>query len=97
MATIAPSHGGATASDQKGTAWSHRSLWMLPTFLAAFLVTSFVGEYVMLPWLGLHEGDLMLMERGIAGWASEVAFTLALVAPPVVGVAFAIAALRHSG
>lgn len=85
------------ASGPEATVWTHRSLWMLPTFLVVFLVTSFVGEYVMLPWLGLHQGDLMLMERGVAGWASEVAFALVLIAPPVVGVAFAIAALRRSG
>ena len=96
MTAIAPSPGGTAASDQKATRWTRRSLWMLPTFLVVFLVTSFVGEYVMLPWLGLNEGDLMLMERGVAGWASEVAFAVVLVAPAVVGVTFAIAALRHS-
>jgi hypothetical protein len=69
---------------------------MLPTFLVVFLVTSFVGEYVMLPWLGLNEGDLMLMERGVAGWACEIGFAIALAAPAAVGVTFAVAALRHS-
>lgn len=97
MTAVVPSHGGTTASGQKVTEWTHRSLWMLPIFVVVFLVTSFVGEYVMLPWLGLHEGDLMLMERGVAGWASEVGFALALVAPAVVGVVYAITALRHSG
>ena len=97
MTTIAPSPGGTATSDQKVTVWTRRSLWMLPIFLAVFLVTSLVGEYVMLPWLGLHEGDLMLMECGVAGWASEIAFALVLVAPAVTGVVFAVAALRHSG
>lgn len=97
MATVAPSHGGTSASGQKVRDWTHRSLWMLPTFLAVFAVTGLVGEYLMLPWLGLNEGDLMLMQRGVAGWASEVGFALVQVAPAVVGVAFAIAALRHSG
>lgn len=97
MTTIAPPPGRTAASDQKVTRWAQRSLWMLPVFLVAFLVTSFIGEYVMLPWLGLHEGDLMLMERGVAGWTSEIAFGLVLVAPAVTGVVFAIAALRTSG
>jgi hypothetical protein len=70
---------------------------MLPTFLAVFVLTSFVGEYVMLPWLGLHEGDLMLMERGVAGWVSEIAFALVLAAPALAGVAFAVRALRRAG
>jgi hypothetical protein len=70
---------------------------MLPTFAVAAIVTSFVSEYVMLPWLGLHEGDLMLMERGVAGWASEIVFALLLLAPAALGLVFAVAALRHSG
>jgi hypothetical protein len=97
MTAIAPSPGGTTASDPKVARWTRWSLWMLPTFLVAFLVTSIVGEYVMLPWLGLNEGDLMLMDRGMAGWVSEVAFALVLVTPAVFGVIFAIAALRRSG
>lgn len=97
VTTVAPSPGRTATSDQKVTMWTHRSLWMLPTFLAVFLVTSLVGEYVLLPWLGLHEGDLMLMERGVAGWTSEIAFALVLIAPAVTGVVMAIAALRHSG
>lgn len=97
MTTVAPPPRRTAASDQKGTAWARRSLWMLPVFLAAFLVTSFVGEYVVLPWLGLDEGNLMLMERGGAGWVSEIAFALVLIAPAVAGVTFAIAALHHSG
>jgi hypothetical protein len=97
MTAIAPVSGGAAGSQQRVTRWTRWSLWMLPTFLAVFVVTSFVGEYVMLPWLGLNEGDLMLMERGVAGWVSEVAFALVLIAPPVFGVTLAVAALRHSG
>ncbi len=97
MTAIAPVPGGTADSHQRPTRWTLWSLWMLPTFLAVFVVTSFVGEYVMLPWLGLSEGDLMLMERGVAGWASEVAFALVLVAPAVLGMRFAAAALRHSG
>ena len=56
------------ASDQKVTRRTRWSLRMFRTFLVAFLVTSFVGEYVMFPWLGLNEGDLMRMDRGAAGW-----------------------------
>lgn len=97
MTALAPSGGGTGASGRKVVAWTRRSLWMLPAFLAAFVVTSYVGEYVVLPWLGLGEGDLMLMERGVAGWVSEVTFALVLAAPAVVGVVFAVAALRHSG
>jgi hypothetical protein len=95
MTALAPSVGGADA--RKVTVWTHRSLWMVPTFLAVFFVTSYVGQYVMLPWLGLGEGDLMLMERGVAGWTSEIAFGLLLVAPAVAGVVLAVAALRHAG
>ena len=97
MTAVAPSPSGTAATDQKAAMRTHRSLWMLPVFFGAFLVTSVIGEYVMLPWLGLNEGDLMLMERGVAGWASEIAFALVLVAPVVVGVVDAIAALRRSG
>lgn len=97
MTTVAPSPGTTAVPDQKASRWTRRSLWMLPTFVAAYVVTSLVGEYVMLPWLGLHEGDLMLMKRGVAGWASEIVFASILVAPAALGLVFAVAALRHGG
>jgi hypothetical protein len=70
---------------------------MLPSYLLAFVVTSVVSEFVMLPWLGLEMGDLMLMERGVAGWTSEIAFTAALLAPAGAGIGYAVAALRSGG
>ena len=97
MTVLAPSPRRTTTQDREVSRWTRRSLWMVPTFVVAYIVTSLVGEYVMLPWLGLHEGDLMLMERGVAGWASEIGFALLLVAPAVLGVVFAAAALRHAG
>lgn len=76
------------------TRWS---LLMLPAFVIVFLITSFVGEYVVLDLLGLNEGDLFLMEGGIAGWLAEVSFALLLVSAPVLGVWFGARALRHGG
>jgi hypothetical protein len=70
---------------------------MLPVFGAIFIATSFIGEYVVLALLGLNEGDLWLMERGIAGWTAEILFTLVLVSAPVAGAWLAATALRHGG
>lgn len=96
MTTIAPLRSTPTRPDPKVVTWTHRSLWMLPAFLVAFFVTGVVGEYVVLPRLGLNEGDLMLMQRGVAGWVCEVGFALVLAAPAVAGIVFAVAALRRS-
>lgn len=76
------------------TRWS---LLMLPTFVIVYLVTSVIGLYLVLGLLGLSEGDLFLMQRGVAGWVMEVLFALLLVAAPVAGVWFAGAALRRRG
>ena len=94
MAAVAPS--GARARDRQASRWTRRSLQMLPVFLGVFVVTSLVSEYLVLPWLGLSEGDLMLMERGVAGWSCEIGFALVLVAPAVAGVGSAVAALRST-
>lgn len=85
------SHRAAPRRHTHLTTWS---LLMLPVFVAVYVVTSFVGEYVVLDWLGLPEGSLFLMEEGLAGWVTEIAFALLLVAPPVVGIWFAVRALR---
>lgn len=76
---------------------SSSSLWMLPVFVVVFLVTSFVGEYVVLDLLGLPEGALFLMEGGVAGWFAEVFFALLLVSAPVAGIWLAARALRRGG
>ena len=76
------------------------TLWsflMLPAFVVVFLITSVVGEYVVLDILGLDEGDLFLMQGGVAGWLAEVVFALLLVSAPAGGVWLAARALRHGG
>lgn len=74
-----------TESRQRAARLTRDSLLMLPVFGAIFIATSFIGEYVVLGLLGLNEGDLWLMERGIAGWTAEILFTLVLVSAPVAG------------
>jgi hypothetical protein len=84
----------APADAARSSTWS---LLMLAVFVLVYFVTGAFGEYVVLGWLGLPEGSLFLMAGGLAGWATEIAFALALVAPPVAGVWFAVRALRAGG
>ena len=66
---------------------------MLPAFLGAFVVATVVGNW-FLHLLDLHEGDLLLMAHSAAGWAAEVGTTLLLLAAPVVGAVYGLAAVR---
>lgn len=97
MSVTTPKPHTASHAPGHGARMTRRSLLMLPLFVVAFFVTSFVGEYVVLDLLGLPEGSLFLMEEGIAGWVTEIVFVLLLVAAPVAGVWFAVRALRDQG
>lgn len=87
----------ASADVRQASRLAGWSLLMVPVFLVVFVVTSVVGEYVVLDLLGLPEGSLFLMEGGIAGWTAEVLFTVLLVSGPVTGVWLAVRALRRGG
>ena len=76
---------------------TRRSLLMLPAFLLVFWLTDVVGTFLMLPLLGLKEGDLPLMARDLAGWTVETLLFLVAVAVPALGIGLARAALRRGG
>ncbi|HET8616401.1 MAG TPA: hypothetical protein VFL94_12810 [Actinomycetales bacterium] len=85
--TLAP----APQSDaERLTRWSYA---MLLAFVLAYAVAGVVG-YWLLGALGLNDGDLLLMDRSVVGWVTEVGLTLVLLAPPAVGIALAIRAVR---
>lgn len=85
------------STDQQVSRLTRWSLLMMPVFVVVFLVTSFVGGYVVLHLLGLPEGALFLMEGGVAGWTAEVLFALLLAGAPVAGVWLAVRAIRRGG
>lgn len=98
MCASTPSPGIVGGHSQRNAARLTRwSLLMLPAFVVLYFVTSFIGLYLVLGLLGLGEGDLFLMERGFAGWATEVLFALVLASAPVAGAWFAVVALRRRG
>ena len=86
-------HGGSARTGQH-TGDVRRAWLMVVWFAAAFVLTSVLGLWA-LDLLGLSEGDLFLMARNVAGWVTEIAFTLVLLAPAALGVRFAVRALRH--
>lgn len=94
MAAVVPPSEAGQVADHRVARWTRWSLWMLPVFLVALIVSSIVGS-ALLSAFGLHEGDLLLMQRGVAGWAAEIGVSLLLVTPAVVGVVLATKALRH--
>jgi hypothetical protein len=73
---------------------TRRSLLMVPTGLFVWLATGLVGLWWM-DLLGLNEGDVLLMDRSVAGWVAEVVLVVAALAAPALGVRFAALALRH--
>ncbi len=97
MTAVVPPTGTESPRDERMSRLTRRSLWMVPLFLLVFVVTDMIGTWLVLDWLGLNEGDLLLMAGGFAGWATEIIFALVLVAAPVAGVWFAITALRRGG
>lgn len=97
MTAFAPSP-GSTAAPDRGTARLTRwSLAMIPLFVAVFFVTDVVGTFLVLPLLGLNEGDLFLFAHNAAGWAAEILLFLVAVAAPVAGVVLGAKALRRGG
>ena len=97
MTTLTPSPKSTAHQPEDASRLTRWSLWMLPTFVAAYLATSFIGLYLIFPLLGLSEGDILLFARNVAGWAVAIAFWLLLGAAPVAGVVFAVKALRRGG
>lgn len=87
--TAAPDHGTARL-----TRWS---LAMIPIFVIVFFVTDIVGTFLVLPLLGLSEGDLFLFAHSAAGWIAEILLFLVGVAAPVTGVVLGAKALRRGG
>jgi hypothetical protein len=68
---------------------------MLPVF--AVVIANEALTPPVLGALGLGEGELYVMERGVAGWTAEVLSALALLAAPLAGALLAAAALRRGG
>ena len=87
----APPTRAARDEARRLTRWS---FVMLPValLLAVVLVVPFTW---VLHLLGLHEGDLLLMAGGWAGWTAESAFDLAQAVPLLIGMWLATRALRQ--
>lgn len=76
------------------TRWS---LLMVPAFIVIYFVTSLIGLYLIFPILDLHEGDLLLFARDVAGWMAAIVTWLLLAAAPITGVVLAVKAVRRGG
>ena len=86
---------GPLAEPRRLTSWSW---WMLAVFVVAYLLSSYVGAYLVFPLLGLKEGDIFLFARNAGGWAAASISWLLLIAGPVAGVVLAVRARRlHAG
>lgn len=70
---------------------------MIPVFVVVFIVTDVVGTFVVLPLLGLSEGDLFLFAHNAVGWVAEILLFLIGVLAPVAGVVLGVKALRRGG
>jgi hypothetical protein len=97
MTTLTPSPRTAAPQPEEASRLTRWSLWMLPTFALVYFATSFIGLYLIFPLLGLKEGDILLFDRSVAGWAWAIGLWLLLVAAPVAGVVLAVKALRRGG
>jgi hypothetical protein len=97
MATLTPPPRTSSRQLQQPTRLTRWSLWMLPGFLAVFMLTSFAWLYLVFPMLGLKEGDIVLFAHSVGGWVAAVIGWALLVAAPVGGVVFAVKALRRGG
>ena len=95
MTAFVPTPQTTAHPDEQAHRLTRRSFWMLGLFVLAYFATSFVGLYIVVPLLGLNEGDLFLFARNPAGWAFEILFLLVVLAPPVLGVGYAAKALRR--
>jgi hypothetical protein len=95
MTTLKPSPSTESPRLEDPTRLTRRSLWMIPTFVVVYFVTSFVGLYVIFPLLGLNEGDVFLFAHNPAGWITAVVGWVLLAAAPVAGVWLATLALRR--
>ncbi|MFC8504064.1 hypothetical protein ACFUC1_17025 [Pedococcus sp. NPDC057267] len=96
MSTLTPPRaaGRPVRTHRQLTQWS---LLVVPAFVLVFWLTDVVGTFLMLPLLGLHEGDLPLMARDVAGWTVTTLLFLVAVAAPALGMGLARAALRRGG
>lgn len=90
----APQVRGSRWSSSRLTQWS---LLMLVVYLGWALVLGFFSSLVLMPQLGLSEGDLLLMAGGVWGWVAQVGMSLLLVVPVVIGVVLAVRAVRRGG
>ncbi len=76
------------------TRWS----WaMVPVYLFLSALSGTVLFHALQGPLGIHEGDVILMARSVAGWVAEVGITVVLLAAPVAGVVLGGAAIRRGG
>lgn len=94
MTTLSPSPRKSLDRRDDARGQASWSLWMLALFAFAYMLTTFVGVYVVFPLLGLQEGDVYLFAHSVAGWLAALASWLVLAAAPVAGVMFAVRALR---
>lgn len=87
MSTLTPSRRVQAPDDvARGRRLARWSVLMLAAFVVVYVVTSFVGLSIVLPTLGLQEGDLFLSAHSVAGWSAAVVGWLLLGAAPVSGV-----------
>lgn len=93
MTSVRSSPPTAAARDE-ARRLTRRSYLMLPVALLVAVLLAVPFGWV-LHLLGLHEGDLLLMARGWAGWTAETAFDLVQAVPLLLGAWFATRALRR--
>lgn len=75
-----------------------RHAWAALGAAAGALLLVGVLTLPLLDLLGLHEGDVFLMSRDVAGWAVELITTLLVLLPALAGAVLARrAAHRHGG
>lgn len=97
MTAVAPSPRTTAHADEQAHRLTRWSLAMIPIFVVVFIVTDVVGTFVVLPLLGLSEGDLFLFAHNAAGWVAEILLFLIGVLAPVAGVVLGVKALRRGG
>ncbi len=84
------------------TRWSANRLTrlsfvMIAVYVLVAVALGFFGSLVLMPWLGLSEGDLLLMAGGAAGWVAQISMSLLMLIPAIVGIVAAATSLRLGG
>lgn len=74
------------------TRWS---LLMIVVYVVWALVLGMTLGALLMSWLGLSEGDLLLMAGGAGGWLSSIAMSALIAVPLVLGTVLGVKAVRR--